>query len=63
MESPAEAAMQGHYLGPIEPVDEPGLRKYEAFCQKCGKSVKISHKTLYSNLADECPGMMESYGS
>ena len=56
LEARVEAAMQGYHEGPFEPVDEPGLLKFEAFCLKCGKSVYGSYKTLYSILEDRCPG-------
>jgi hypothetical protein len=50
------AAMQGHDLGPFEPVNEPGTPKYEAYCHSCGKSVYVSNVTVYSILGDSCPG-------
>ena len=51
-----EAAMQGHYLGPFEPIEEPGALKYEAICYSCRKSVFISDVAVCSILEDKCPG-------
>lgn len=59
LEALVEAAMQGHVLGPFEPLPEPGMPKYQAFCHSCGKSVYVSHKTLYSILEEDCPGWEE----
>jgi hypothetical protein len=56
LEAMVEAALQGHELEPFEPVDEPGIRKYQAVCSRCGKSVYASRKALYSILEDICPG-------
>jgi len=51
------ASLGGHDLGPFEPVDEPGMMKFQAFCLKCGKSVYVSTIALYSILEDSCPGI------
>jgi len=54
-----EAALGGHDLSPFEPVEEPGVFKYQAFCDLCGKSVYASGVALYSLLEDECPGLQK----
>ena len=56
LEAQAIAALGGHDLESFEPVDEPGMMKYQAFCSKCGKSVYVSTIALYSILEDSCPG-------
>jgi hypothetical protein len=56
LQAQVEAALSGHDLGPFEPVDEPGVLKYQAFCKLCGRSVYASSVALYSLLEDECPG-------
>lgn len=54
LEAQVEAALQGHALGPFEPVeDDTG---YQAICGQCGRSVYVSDRTLYSLLEDRCPG-------
>ena len=60
LEAQVEAALQGHDLGPFQPVDEPGLLKYQAFCFACGKYVCVSSVALYSILEDSCPGQEEA---
>ena len=56
LEAMVEAALNGHDLGPFEPVDEPGMLKYQAVCHKCANSVYVSSVALYSILEDSCPG-------
>ena len=51
------AALGGHDLGSFEPVDEPGMMKYQAFCLQCGKSVYVNTVAIYSILEDICPGI------
>ena len=57
LEAQAMAALGGHDLESFEPVDEPGMMKYQAFCLKCGKSVYVSTIALYSILEESCPGI------
>jgi len=54
-----EAALRGHDLGPFEPIEEPGVPKYQAFCHSCGKSVYANNVAVYSILEDRCPGNLD----
>lgn len=55
LEAQVEAALQGHELGHWEPVDEE-MSGWEARCGKCGGTVYVSGKTLYSVLGERCGG-------
>jgi hypothetical protein len=55
LETAVEAALQGHDLDAWAQVDERGL-EWQAVCKRCGASVAVSERWLYSLLADERPG-------
>jgi hypothetical protein len=56
LESQVNAAMQGHDLGPFEPVD-PEIGGYQAACRRCAKTVWVGDNgIMYSLLAERCPG-------
>lgn len=50
LEAGVEAALQGHELGHWEKVE--GHAGYEARCGKCGMTVYVSGRTLYSMLGE-----------
>ena len=50
-----EAALQGHEIGPFEPIEDPGLTTYQAVCRKCGRPVYASSVNVFSILAETCP--------
>lgn len=51
MEAQVEAALAGHQLGQWEGQEDGG---YQAVCSRCGGSIYVSHRTLYSILEDSC---------
>ena len=50
-----EAALQGHEIGPFEPIEDPGLTTYQAACRNCGRPVFVNSVTVFSILEDTCP--------
>ena len=53
-----EAVLQNHNLGAFEQVQEENYRLgYEAACKKCGKSVYVNQKVVYSILPTMCRGL------
>ena len=52
----AEAALQGHDLGPFELVKDSGLIGYQARCKRCGRTTYASAVIVYSVLEDTCKG-------
>jgi hypothetical protein len=53
LEVQVAALVQGHDLQSWEETDDGG---YQAQCNHCGRSVYVSHKTLYSVLPETCLG-------
>lgn len=59
LEAMINAALSGHDLGSWEAVEERQLA-YQAVCNRCGRSVYVSWQTMYSILAEQCPGHPEN---
>lgn len=52
LEVMVSAALDGHDLGPFEPVHEGG---YQARCRRCERTIWVGENGLiYSLLGDEC---------
>jgi len=50
-----EAALQGHEIGPFEPIENPGITTYQAVCRLCGRPVFASSVNVFSILDEVCP--------
>ena len=54
LEAQVNAAMDGHDLGPFEPVDTR-IGGYQAQCRQCGQTVWVGeYGLMYSLLGDRC---------
>ena len=54
IEAMTKAALQGHDIGPFEPVEED---EYQSRCRQCGQTVGIRDDGLMYSLLDEvCAG-------
>jgi hypothetical protein len=50
-----EAALQGHDIGPFDPIEDPGITTYQAVCRNCGRPVYASSVNVFSILEETCP--------
>lgn len=55
LEAAVTATLQGRDLAPWQPATD-GYGQWQAVCRRCGRSVAVSSRWLYSLLAEECPG-------